>query len=110
MPLFTYKATRADGSSYEGELEAPDRFTLYREVRKEGGTVVKVEEAGSKRHFSLGNFSILGRVKEGEKIVLTRNLSAMISAGLALSRALSVVERQTKKKTLKNVLGGLGES
>ena len=107
MTLFKYKAVRADGEVYEGEIETTDRFALYREVRKQaGGTVLSVRTA----HAGISGFSIakidsfLGKVKTAEKIVLLRNLAAMIDAGLSLARCISVMERQTKNKKLKEVL------
>ena len=48
-----------------------------------------------------------GTVKEHEKVTLTRNLGAMIEAGLSLTRALSVLERQSKNQKLKTVLSGI---
>lgn len=112
MPTFSYKAKRnADGSVYEGVLDAEDRFALYRHIQKEEATVVSFSEGGKK--FSLNSINIpilsnlLGSVKLADKIHFTKNLSAMLSAGLSISRALSVMERQTKNKLLKKTLAAI---
>lgn len=107
MPRFTYKAVKHGGTPYEGVLEGRDRFEVYAQVRKEGATVISVVEE-SARSFSLSALlSFFTRIKEAERIMLLRNLSAMLKAGLALSRGLSVMERQTKNPKLKKVLQAL---
>ena len=95
---FTYKATK-DGKEYENTVDMPDRFLVYKHIRKEGGTVVSVKEnelSLSKKMSALN--SMFGKVKIAEKIMFTRNLGVMIRVGLSLSRALAILERQTKNK------------
>lgn len=102
-----YKAARADGTLYEGEREAVDRFALYRELKKEGETVLSART--EKREHRSALFKHLFTFSRGigteEKIVFTRNLGGMLDAGLSLSRALAVLLRQTKNKQLRTVLG-----
>lgn len=106
MAVFHYTATRKDGTRYEGRLEASDKFALYREVRKEGGIVLSVREGRS--GFSFGGLpSLFGSVKHTEKIAFTRNLAAMVEAGLSLTRALAVLGKQTKNKKFKQILASL---
>jgi type IV pilus assembly protein PilC len=106
MPQFSYKAVRASGDTYEGTIEAPDKFTVYRELKASGDMVVSVEEPRMRK--SAGSFSnLLKRIKMHERIIFARNLGAMLEAGLSLSRALSVLERQSKNPELKRVLTAL---
>jgi type IV pilus assembly protein PilC len=107
MPQFTYKASREDGSTFENTVEAKDRFDVYNIVRKDNATVLSVEPVGSSGALLARVQGLFGRVKESDKIMLMRNLSAMIKAGLALSRALNVMERQTRGDKLKAVLQAL---
>ena len=44
-----------------------------------------------------------------EKIIFIRNLAAMLDAGLPLTRAMDVLERQAPNKALKKIVGGLIE-
>ncbi len=109
---FNYKAQKADGSFYEGERDATDKYALSRELRAAGETLVSAsEEAGtSMTKFSLNIkkfIPFLGRVSIHEKIIFTRNLAGMLSAGLTVSRALNVLERQTRSKKFKAVIAGL---
>jgi type IV pilus assembly protein PilC len=108
MPTYTYKALHDDKTPYEGSIEAKDRFEVYSMVRKEGGQVISVSEkkAGAFQ-LSFDPFKFFRRVKEIDIILLTRNLGAMLQAGLSLSRALNVIERQSKKARLKEVVQGI---
>jgi type IV pilus assembly protein PilC len=107
MSHFTFKAKKPTGEIYKGEKDAADRFELYRMVRGTGDEIVSVDEKaahGLKAGISL---SFLSHVKTIEKINFARNLGLMLEAGLALSRALSVIERQSKNKEFKNILSDL---
>jgi len=96
------------GEVLTGILESPDRLTLAHELRNRGYVPVSITEKGTnideKITALLGVFS---KVKISEQIILTRNLSGMIKAGLSLSRALSVLKKQTKNKKLAPVLTSL---
>lgn len=108
MPTFKYKAKNDKGEEYEGKFEGTDRFQLYEQIKKEGGEVISVKESGKGEAFSMKKINILlARVKQGEKIVFVRNLSSMLSAGLSLTRALSIIEKQTNNIKLKNVVNSL---
>lgn len=95
----------------ESVVEAPSRFDVYKQVQGEGGVVVALAEAGGGLRLPAWLFVSFGAgVKRIEIIRMAKNLSAMLSAGLSLSRALSVIERQSSNKRFKSLLQGLGES
>lgn len=104
---FHYHAEKENGEKYSAVAEAPDRFQLYDIVRREGGKVISIEEEG-KRTMSFAYLNAkFSSVPEQQKIVFARNLSAMLSAGLALTRALTVLERQAKNARLNQVLSSV---
>jgi type IV pilus assembly protein PilC len=107
MARFSFKAITSSGEVYTGRREAEDEHTLARQLKQEGNTLISVEAHDPKRGMRF-NISF-GRVKLRDKILFARNLSAMISAGLSLSRALSVIERQSRNKKFQKVLRGLQE-
>lgn len=104
---------RKQGTADEQRVvEAASRFEVYDRVRSEGGYVVAIEE---RRHLSLGalahfNIYIGSGVKRIEVIRMSKNLAAMLSAGLSVSRALSVIERQSGNSRMKTISADLAES
>ncbi len=109
MARFTYTAEKTDGEIYHGTAEARDRFELYQTIRKEGGRIISMEEEISNSVLSMVYWNrLLGSVSTYERILFARNLGAMLSAGLPLSRALSVIERQTKNAKLVEVVSLVG--
>lgn len=103
-----------DGKTEKASIEAVDRFAVYKQVQKSEGTVISVVEEGAKKSlsswFNMERINILlGKVKMSEKLMLTKNIAAMIEAGLVLSRALSIMERQTKNVKLKHILRSINQ-
>ena len=106
---FSYTAEKGGGDVYHGIADVADRFELYQVIRREGGRLLQVSEEGAGSIWTIAYWNVkMTRVSEQQKIIFTRNLGAMLSAGLALSRALTVIERQTKNARLKMVVSEIG--
>jgi len=103
--LFSYKAKTKDGIIVTEVMESPDRFSLARELKSHGCTVFSVRE---KKENPLDIDKLFqrffGKVKAQEQITFTKNLSGMLRAGLSLSRAISVLQKQTKNKKFYTIL------
>ncbi|MBU2103454.1 type II secretion system F family protein [Patescibacteria group bacterium] len=106
---FRVTVKTAEGSEEKRVVDAASRFGVYSEIEKEGATVLSVEEGAGTQMPKWTEITIGSGVKMDERITFTKNLAAMISAGLTLSRALSVIERQSTNKALKRIVIDLEE-
>ena len=110
MPLFKYKAIDSAGEQITGSLEATDKNALYKDLISKGTTIISVKAPGDRKSI-LSIFSIsFGGVKIEDKIIFAKNLSQMIDAGLPITRGLSIMERQAKKGTFRDILLSLNEA
>ncbi len=109
MPAFHVTGVR-DGEKkiFSDDREAHDKQELIEMLRKEGVTALSIETPRTRSKRSL-NFDIpfLSRVKSADKIVFSRNLAAMLAAGLPLSRAIGILARQTRSKLLRQTIEGV---
>jgi type IV pilus assembly protein PilC len=113
MATFTYVGEDAEGKKVTETVSADDRYAVYDIARQSGHRISSIEESSKK---SLGRFlnmeainAKLSRVKDDELVMMTRNLGSMLKAGLAVTRAMSVIERQSQNPKLKKVLKGIVE-
>jgi type IV pilus assembly protein PilC len=106
---FRVTVKKEDGSEEKRTIEAASRFAIYAQIEKEGGSVMGIEEGSGFSMPNWANISIGSGIKTEERITFTKNLSAMLAAGLSLSRALNVIERQSTNKFLKKVVVDLEE-
>ncbi len=104
---FKYKEQNKEGKTVEGVGEATDTFALAKEIRERGGIPLSIKEFSEKENKNFLSFDFLGGVSLSEKIMFTNNLSGMLSAGLSLTRAMSVLEKQTSNITFNNILKSL---
>ncbi len=108
MSTFTYVGEDRDGKEIENTVEAEDRFSVYAVARNQGHTVSSIEETSGFNFKKLLNIErlnyLLSRVKDDELVMVTRNIGSMLTAGLTLSRSLSVIERQSTNPRLKGVM------
>ena len=108
MTRFNYKIQNSAGKIETGAIEATDKFSLAAQFKNEGKIVISLSEFKQKDYLKLEVLNeMLSRIKLQDKIIFARNLSAMINAGLSLSRALGVLERQSTNLKFKKVLQSL---
>ncbi len=108
--LFSYKARSKEGEIMEGVSYASDRFSLARDLRSHGNAPLLIREKDESLMEKLSAFTgIFSKISVGEQIILTKNLSGMLKAGLSLERALSVLKKQTKNSKLGKILTSISD-
>lgn len=108
MPIYKYKYVKS-GEEVEDTKSFSDKGALYALVRSEGGSILSVEEVETKK--SLLKFFSFGKgVSVEEQIAFAKNMAVMIDAGLSISRALTVLQKQSKNKNLLELLKSISEA
>ncbi len=113
MPIFHYKARDKEGRTNEADRNAEDRYSLARELRGEGLTVLSVTEGatgGKKKTLDDYIPQFLKGVSLTEKLNFTRNSAVMIGAGLSLTKALEVMARQAHNKKFQAIILSMAET
>lgn len=103
MSTYTYTARPERGAPVKGELAGDSKAAVAAELRRKGMTVLAVDE---KR--TLPSFKSLtegrARIKSRDKVVFSRQFATMINAGLALLRALYILEEQTSSPRFRGII------
>jgi type IV pilus assembly protein PilC len=108
MAKFKVRTIDAEGKSHEEVMTAADQGALYNEMRDRNITLISVEPVSGAKN--LLEINLFAHVKFHDKISFAKNLSSMIDAGLPLSRALAVIEKQTKQKYFKSIISDVIKS
>jgi type II secretory pathway component PulF len=109
MPTFSYRALQADGKFAEGALDAAGRADALRQIETLGLRPVSVTESAAKAAKkngapAAGNFSFKfesKKVSAKELENFTRLLSSLLAAGVPLSRALVILQKEASSAASK---------
>jgi type IV pilus assembly protein PilC len=105
MAKYIYIATNSQNKSITGTLDATDKATVIATLSKQGLRPISIKDgAGAKGKFSLSDLLGGGKVKSDDLVMFTRQLSAMVSAGVPLLRSLNSLQQHTESEALKKVL------
>lgn len=104
MARYFYTAKSLEGKIKSGILESENKHQLARILREEGYVLTSANLEEKKRGRFEISIPFLERVSLAEKIMFTRNLRVMISAGMSLPRALETLALQSKSKKFRGVL------
>ena len=106
MATYTFKAMDVAGVPARGEVEAVSKQAVADQLKERGLIVLEIAHKYRSKEL---NVELFRRVKASELAVATRQLSTMISSGMTILRALTVLEEQSDntllKETLANVRG-----
>lgn len=102
MSRYQYVAVNQQGKTSSGSFEAVDRSAALSILAKQQLRPIKLKQSDNKEAlFSLGDFFGKNKVKSDDLVIFTRQLSAMVSAGVPLLRAIASLNQHTTSKPLK---------
>lgn len=106
MTRFSYTATSLDNPNkpIAGEVEAKSRDDAIAVLLRQQLTPLSVKEVRNNK-FNLGDLLGGSKVKPDELVIFTRQLSAMIGAGVPLLRALGSLESHAENPAFKKIIG-----
>lgn len=108
MPTFSYIATNSQNHSVTGSLEAADRSSVIAALSKQGLRPTSIKDgSSSKNQFNFNDLLGGNKVKSDDIVMFTRQLSAMISAGVPILRALSSLGDHAESPALKKIIGNI---
>jgi type IV pilus assembly protein PilC len=102
MPVYVWKGVDRKGKRQDGEIEA-DNPTVARQLLIRKGLNITTFKPKPKSLSEYIPF-LENRVTERELVVLVRQLSTMIDAGLPLVQCLDILQQQQEGRALKRVL------
>ena len=114
MPIFEYLLVNKKKETVSSTIEAADKLSAINNLRSRG-QLIKIEEKGAKKELSFS----FGKKKKGAKteelVMFTRQLSAMVSAGVPILRSLNSMAkhaesanfRDTINAVIKDIEGGM---
>jgi len=108
MPLFAYQAIDKSGLPVDGKLEAENEFSAVAKLQKMGYSILELEEA-KESSFSKA-FAQRRKVKIGDLSFFSRQLAAMLVAGIPLIRCLHTLYEQTKNPVLQRTVREVARS
>jgi len=111
MPVFEYKGVTTQGKNVAGVLDGESLKGVKGRLKKDGVIVLEIHEGASARSVRRGTaISFSGRVKLTDLANATRQLATLLSSGLPLMDALSVLVEQEETASLKAAISTVRDS
>lgn len=104
MSTYSYTARPQGGSQTTGQIQGDSKAAVAAELRRRGLTVLSLEEKKGLPDLNelLEGFT---KIKLRDKVIFSRQFATMINAGLALLRALYILEEQTENVRFRKIIG-----
>ena len=112
MPVYEYKGVTARGKKVSGVQDGESLKSIKAKLKKEGIIVLEIQEGSSTRSAWRGtvSFTFGSRVKLIELANATRQLATLLSSGLPLMEALSVLVEQEETAALKGAISSVRDA
>lgn len=107
MPRFSYRALNPQGKTITGTLEDSDAAAVSAQLRASGMIPLHVGEKDAPRRLAALPFIGQPRVALGDVLEFTEQLGALLKAGLALDRALKILQGTLENPALQEVVRGI---
>lgn len=104
MAEFIYQALDRNGKTKKGNIEADSMERAKAQLKSEGMTILKIEEASLlNKEISIGGFG-RKKVKSRDLGVFCKQFRSILRAGIGIVQALDMLSTQTNNKKLQEAL------
>ena len=107
MANFEYTAIGPKGEKLSGTIDVADRAAVIKSLTGQNLLPLSINEESSTSSLALLKLFKRGNVKSDELVVFTRELSAMVGAGVPLLKALSSLHEHAESKALQKILSSV---
>jgi type IV pilus assembly protein PilC len=106
LATYVYTARRDRGNLFTGTVAGDSKQAVAADLKRKGLTVLKLEE--KRAAFDVkALLEASTRIKVRDKAVFARQFATMIQSGLAVLRALHVLEEQTQNPRFKKIIASV---
>jgi len=95
MAFYEYLVLDSKGKKIKGKIEAFSADEVLNKLHSEGFHVIDIYELKSKKIY---------KIKTNELVIFSRQLSALISAGIPIVKSLDILSEQVQNKNFKDVI------
>ena len=107
MAIFIYKAAKQNGEIVNGEIDAQNYEEVYQKLSEQKLLTLDIQpkvEFDFKKFGSKLKDIEIGDIPLNEKVIFSRQLATMLSAGLPISQTIEILLQQAKYVKMKNKL------
>ena len=107
MPRFAYLASDSQNNVVKGRTNLPDRNAVIEALNKQELRPISIKQLKERKASSIdfNNLFESTKVKRDHLVIFTRELSAMVGAGVPLLRSLTSIQKHAEDKALQKILG-----
>jgi len=106
MPRFLYIASDEQHNVIKGKTELADRASVINALAKQNLRPISIRQLKEKKSsIDFDHLFEPTKVKQDQLVAFTRQLSAMVGAGVPLLRSLSSLEKHAEDAALRKILG-----
>ena len=103
MAVFSYISIDDKGNTKTSVIDQPDRAKAIETLKLQGLRLVSIKEVTPKKtELALGSLFSQNKIKPSQLVIFTRQLSAMVGAGVPLLRALNALAGHAEKNSALN--------
>jgi type IV pilus assembly protein PilC len=107
MSTYTYAVRDKAGKVIKGKLEGENKDAVQSRLAQMGYIILELDQQGGIAALNEIKFGG-GNVKQKDVAIFSRQFATMISAGLSLTKCLSILSAQTESANLRDVIVQIG--
>lgn len=106
MKKFDYLAKSAKGEVSKGQLSAENQSAAAEAINKKALTPISIKETESDNILvRIAEYTV---ISSSEKVMFSKQLATLVSAGVPISQSMNILVNQTENKRMKRVIAEIG--